>query len=268
MNADRVWRRIILSKFPEFICNNVIQRETEQARRFEARRQKSCWRCFAKNHQSKECTVLGLCPKCNEPHHTSLSLSGVKKQDSGFVTLSRLPQQHSQNSQQLQAGRWQQSQPAKVAQMQQPPSSNRNRQQGIERIQAVQNSQSGRETAILDTTPSNVMQCVLQIATAMIFNEGEMDYLPVNLLLDSGAQRSFINSGLSSGLKLSIMRSSSFTTSEMGELQEIFKSNKVQITLKGLHSSKKLKKQSVHTKEKLTTRLEAAQLSKDDLKFI
>ena len=30
MNADRVWRRIILSKFPEHICSNVIQRESER----------------------------------------------------------------------------------------------------------------------------------------------------------------------------------------------------------------------------------------------
>ncbi|KHJ76592.1 hypothetical protein OESDEN_23788, partial [Oesophagostomum dentatum] len=102
----------------------------------------------------------------------------------------------------------------------------------------------------------------------MIFNEEEMDYQPVNLLLDSGAQRSFIKSGLSSGLELSIIRSTSFTTSGMGELQETFNSNEVHITLKGLHSSKKLKKLSVHTKEKLTTRLETAQLSEDDLKFI
>ncbi|EYC27517.1 hypothetical protein Y032_0009g771 [Ancylostoma ceylanicum] len=29
MNADRVWRRMILSKFPEFICTTVIQKETE-----------------------------------------------------------------------------------------------------------------------------------------------------------------------------------------------------------------------------------------------
>ncbi|KHJ98741.1 hypothetical protein OESDEN_01269 [Oesophagostomum dentatum] len=35
MNADRVWRRIILSEFPEFICSNVIQREAERDEPFD-----------------------------------------------------------------------------------------------------------------------------------------------------------------------------------------------------------------------------------------
>ncbi|EYB89099.1 hypothetical protein Y032_0236g3220 [Ancylostoma ceylanicum] len=29
MNADRVWRRMIVSKFPEFICTTVLRKETE-----------------------------------------------------------------------------------------------------------------------------------------------------------------------------------------------------------------------------------------------
>ncbi|KAL6730710.1 hypothetical protein Aduo_001661 [Ancylostoma duodenale] len=173
MNADRVWRRMILSKFPEFICTTVIQKETDcehcfdvseimntidnvialreitalttgtlfpennhrnsllkqsinrtkfgderstprrqkglclcgqqhsphscpkyttpQARRFEVREQKACWSCFAKNHQSKDCTVMGLCPRCNEGHHSSLCLSETKRQDTGFLTLPRQP---------------------------------------------------------------------------------------------------------------------------------------------------------------------------------
>ena len=349
MNADRVWRRIILSKFPEHICSNVIQRESErdepfnvneilevidriimlrettslttetlfpeksrgnnfsraratlptyedtksfskkqnrlclcgqahspyscqrfptpEARRLEARRQKACWRCFAKTHQSKECGILGVCPKCREPHHASLCLSEARRQDNNFITLPRQPQQPSRSSQPSQTRRWQQNQPGQVAQMHQTPF-NRNRQHDEGRRQAAQNSQNGRETATLDKTHSNMKQCVLQIATVMIFNEDEMDYQPVNLLLDSGAQRSFVKSELSSGLKLSVLRSTSFTTSGMGELQETFNSNEVQITLKGLHGSKKLKKLSVHTKEKLTTSLETAQLSEDDLQFI
>ncbi|KHJ99154.1 hypothetical protein OESDEN_00862 [Oesophagostomum dentatum] len=110
--------------------------------------------------------------------------------------------------------------------MQQPPSSNRN-QQGTEQRQAVQNSQSGGETAILDRTPSNVKKCVLQIATATIFDEEEMDYQPFHLLLDSGTQRTIIKSQFSRGLKLSVLRSTSFTTSGMDELQENFSSDKI-----------------------------------------
>ncbi|KHJ98412.1 Pao retrotransposon peptidase [Oesophagostomum dentatum] len=94
-----------------------------------------------------------------------------------------------------------------------------------------------------------------------------MDYQPVHLL-DSGAQRSFIKSQFSRGLKLSVLRSTSFTTPGMGELHENFSSDEVQITLKGLHSSKKLKKLSVHTKEKLITSLKTAQLSENGVKFI
>ncbi|EPB78465.1 hypothetical protein ANCCEY_02425 [Ancylostoma ceylanicum] len=102
----------------------------------------------------------------------------------------------------------------------------------------------------------------------MIFNEAEWDYQPVTLLLDSGAQRSFIKSGISEELKLRITGSTSFTTSGMGEIQEDFDSNEVQITLKGLHSPMKLKMLSVHTKRKLTTPLTTAELSEADLNFI
>ncbi|KHJ85936.1 Tas retrotransposon peptidase A16 [Oesophagostomum dentatum] len=247
-NGDTVLRKISRKQFPEDSNSNF--KMGRKARRFEARRQNTCWRCFAKNHQSKECTVLGLCPKCNEPHHTSLCLFGLKKQDNGFVTLSRPPKQQSQGSQQFQARRWQHNQPAQVAQMQQPPPSSRNRQQGTEQRQAVQNSQSGGETAILDRTPSNVKQCVLQIATAMIFNEEEMDYQPVHLLLDSGAHRSFIKSQFSRGLKLSVF--------EINIVHDVWNGR----------TTRELQLRRVHTKEKLTTSLETAQLSEDDVKFI
>ncbi|KAL6738361.1 hypothetical protein Aduo_011917 [Ancylostoma duodenale] len=340
MNADRVWRRMILSKFPEFICTTVIQKETEcdhsfdvseimntiddvialrettalttetlfpkdsyrnglpkqginrtkfgderntprrqkglclcgqqhsphscpkyttpQARRFEVRKQKACWRCFAKNHQSKDCTVTGLCPRCNEGHHSSLCLSETKRQDTGYLTLPRQP------------GRNVQLPPA--ARTQQPPAngvSRNHRYQGDNRnVQTMHNQQNGRQIPTLDNTTSVSNQFVLQIATAMIFNEAEWDYQPVTLLLDSGAQKSFIKSGISEELKLRITGSTSFTISGMGELQETFNSNEVQVTLKGLHSPKKLKKLSVHTKQKLTTSVTTAELSEADLNFI
>ncbi|EPB67827.1 hypothetical protein ANCCEY_13083 [Ancylostoma ceylanicum] len=103
----------------------------------------------------------------------------------------------------------------------------------------------------------------------MIFSEAEWDYQPITLLLDSGAQKSFIKSGISEELKLRITGSTSFTTSGMGELQESFNSNEVQVTLKGLHSPKKLKKIiSTHEEKKLTTPLTTAELSEEDLNFI
>ncbi|KHJ97293.1 hypothetical protein OESDEN_02732 [Oesophagostomum dentatum] len=148
MNVDRIWRRIILSKFPEFVCRSVIQKENEaripfdvsdiiaavddivtlkettslttktlfetrsfqkhprtepsfnnersskrvclcgqlhsphlcskfstsEARRTEARRQKVCWKCFDRSHDSRHCSVYGPCPKCSEAHHSALLL--------------------------------------------------------------------------------------------------------------------------------------------------------------------------------------------------
>uniref|UniRef100_A0A7I4Z6A6 Peptidase A2 domain-containing protein n=1 Tax=Haemonchus contortus TaxID=6289 RepID=A0A7I4Z6A6_HAECO len=75
-------------------------------------------------------------------------------------------------------------------------------------------------------------QHVLQIASALIFNEIELDYQTVTLLLDSGAQRSFIKSSLGTSLKLATLGTTSFTTVGMGELQESFESDEVRVMLK------------------------------------
>ncbi|KAL6739811.1 hypothetical protein Aduo_013220 [Ancylostoma duodenale] len=340
MNADRVWRRIILSKFPEFICTAVIQKETEcehpfdvteimttidtiislrettalttetlfskdnhrsyfpepginrpkwdeerntpsrrkrmclcgqshsphscskhttpEARRAEVRRQRACWRCFAKNHHSKDCTMMGLCPRCNEGHHSSLCLSEMKRQDTGYLAFPR----HSARNIQL----------PPTACTQQPPvnavSHCYHHQGDNTNVQAVQNSQNGRQIPTLNRTATVRSQCVLQVATAMIFNEAEWDYQPVTLLLDSGAQKSFIKSEISEALKLGIIDSTSFTASGMGEIQEVFDSDEVQVTLKSLHNSMKLKKLPIHTKGKLTSTLSTAELSEADLNFI
>ncbi|EYC14365.1 hypothetical protein Y032_0040g167 [Ancylostoma ceylanicum] len=198
---------------------------------------------------------MGLCPRCNEGHHSSLCLSETKRQDTGYIALPR------------QQGRNVQLPPA--ARLHQPPINRNHRQQSDARnVQSMHNSQNERQIPTLDKTPSVNNQCVLQIATAMIFSEAEWDYQPITLLLDSGAQKSFIKSGISEELKLRITGSTSFTTSGMGELQESFNSNEVQVTLKGLHSPRKLKKLSVHTKQKLTTPLTTAELSEEDLNFI
>ncbi|KHJ99755.1 hypothetical protein OESDEN_00264 [Oesophagostomum dentatum] len=47
----------------------------------------------------------------------------------------------------------------------------------------------------------------------------------------------------------------------MGELKETFESNKVSVTLKSFHSSRKLQHLPVHTKERLTSMTKTAQLS-------
>ncbi|KHJ96327.1 hypothetical protein OESDEN_03711 [Oesophagostomum dentatum] len=80
-------------------------------------------------------------------------------------------------------------------------------------------------------TPHMSNQYVLQTASALIFNEAEQDYQPITILLDSGAQRSFIKTG-------------------------------------SLHSSRKLQYLPVHTKERLTSTTKTAQLSEADRKLI
>ncbi|EPB75863.1 hypothetical protein ANCCEY_05023 [Ancylostoma ceylanicum] len=102
----------------------------------------------------------------------------------------------------------------------------------------------------------------------MIFNGAAWDYQPVTLPLDSGAQKNLIKSGTSEDLNLRITGPTSFTTSGMGEIQQVFNSNEAQITWNGINSSKKLENLPVHTKEKLTTSLTTAELSEADLNFI
>lgn len=54
------------------------------------------------------------------------------------------------------------------------------------------------------------VQCVPEIASALIFNESEIGYKPITILLDYGAQRSFIKKKLPEGLKLRTKGSASF----------------------------------------------------------
>ncbi|VDO57831.1 unnamed protein product [Haemonchus placei] len=95
-----------------------------------------------------------------------------------------------------------------------------------------------------------------------------MDYLTITLLLDSGAQRSFIKSSPGASLKLTLPSTTSFTTVGMGELRETFQSNEVRITLRSCHSSKKIHHLSIFTIDKLTTQTRTAELSKEDKSFI
>ncbi|EYC27487.1 hypothetical protein Y032_0009g755 [Ancylostoma ceylanicum] len=135
-------------------------------------------------------------------------------------------------------------------------------------VQTHQNSTSPAMDLSIDSRAQTFNQYVLQIASAMIFNEAEQEYEPVTMLLDSGAQRSFIKSHVSNTLKLPIISSTSFTTTGMGELRETFTSKEVPITLKGLHGTKKLQRVSVYTKERLTAKTSTAQLSEADKRFI
>ncbi|KAL6731313.1 hypothetical protein Aduo_002191 [Ancylostoma duodenale] len=151
---------------------------------------------------------------------------------------------------------------------QSPAICNHRQLDGKRSVQTLNHSQNGRDCTTPDKTAKVNRQCVLQIISAMIFNEAEWDYQPITLLLDFGAQKSFMESELSENLKLRKISSRSFTASGVGEKEEVSDSDEVQVTLKSFHSSRKLKKLSIHTKEKLTTTLTTAELSEADLNFI
>ncbi|EYC41978.1 hypothetical protein Y032_0548g3275 [Ancylostoma ceylanicum] len=347
MNADRVWRRLILSKFPEFICRTVIQKENEagkafdvndiaatiddiitlqettslitktlfdvrqtsnstvqeepskirqregrckraclcgeqhspynctefntpESRRAEACRQRVCWKCFDKGHNSLECKFYGPCPNCMQDHHSSLC-SSKNRSEPEMSTVSKRQYWESPKEIIVQSATDLANQSPMLHHEQRQ--SHRSLNEGTtDSVQTYQNSTTPTTDLSNDAAPQEFRtithQYVLPIAAALIFNEDEQDYQPVTMLLDSGAQRSFIKTEVSDKLKLPIISSTSYTTTGIGELQETFTSKEVVITLKGLHTSKKLQRLSVHTKEKLTAKTKTAHFSKEDRRFI
>ncbi|KAK6033511.1 Tas retrotransposon peptidase A16 [Ostertagia ostertagi] len=345
MNADRVWRRLILSKFTENICSQVIKKENEggtgfevknildavdeiitlqettelttktlfgtqttqamqnnarghdngrhqskqspshrmrhaclcgeahsphqcarfptpEARRMEAKRQGMCWKCFDKTHGSRSCTAMGPCPKCTEDHHSSLCITsrfGLEP-----MSLSNRRQDPPQSSAQHETARAPFSPPTnRYRQLEQR---NNNHARQADRVQALHAALIEGMTS--QSKQPTTTQCVLQTASLLIFNEAEMEYQPINVLLDSGAQKSFLKAKIKNQLQLPTRSSTKFTTIGMGELQETFDSQEVSITLKSLHSSRKLIRQVVHSKPKLTAPTWTAQLSHSDKRFI
>ncbi|WKX97698.1 hypothetical protein Q1695_013402 [Nippostrongylus brasiliensis] len=331
LNADRVWRRLILSKFTEHICSTVIRKESDAniafevqeivdtiddiitlqettelttrtlfgtenrgstkltrpytntrqpkhvascrpclcggshppqycdefptpgLRRMEARRQEVCWKCFCRSHKSKFCTSFGKCPKCNEDHHSSLCIeaSGTKGANQAGRRLSQ--QQGSTFSG--------------------PAAFSRQHTDRFEMQLERRSHQScdNGEVQTLSTSASQsplLGQFVLQTASALIFNEAESTYESVSMLLDSGAQRSFIKARFARILGLQSKSTNSFTTTGMGELQESFSSNEVHVTLRSIHGSAKLYRLPVFTKDKLTVTTKSAELSREDMSFI
>ncbi|KHJ98799.1 Tas retrotransposon peptidase A16 [Oesophagostomum dentatum] len=301
MNADRVWRRIILSKFPEFICRKVIQKENEAGSSFDvtdianavddiitlqettslttktlfqpeqneslARRYGKPQRIFAEKPRGEHAYVVknihltncGPCPKCKEDHHSALCIPKRSQSETTNLAPSRPWQPSGRNTHNAV------SRPSNydTQERQQQPFRRSERE-----VTTAQQNSSPTLDVSLDTMPLKSKQYVLQIISAQIFNEAEQEYQPITILLDSGAQRSFIKSDISDTLKLPVVSSTSFTTTGMGELKETFTSKNVQVTLKSMNSSRKLQRLSIHTKEKLTSTTKTAQLSDEDRSFI
>ncbi|KAK6019496.1 Tas retrotransposon peptidase A16 [Ostertagia ostertagi] len=235
---------------------------TPEARRMEAKRQRMCWKCFDKTHGSRSCTAMGPCPKCKEDHHASLCITSR----SGLESTSSYNRRQNPPPNSTQQGAARVPFPSQANRFRQPTQRNNNQPRETNRVQTLHAAPVGNVTTESERPVSG--QCVLQMASALIFNEANEEYQPITILLDSGAQRSFIKTETRDKLKLPTMSSISFTTTGMGELQETFNSHEVKVTLKGLHSFRKLQRLSVFTKEKLTSTTKTALLSEADKSFI
>ncbi|KAK6020785.1 Tas retrotransposon peptidase A16 [Ostertagia ostertagi] len=209
---------------------------------------------------------MGQCPKCNEDHHSSLCTASESRRVSTNSIARR--QNASPTSTQHVISTVSFSKQASRSR----PEGPRISQEGTNQAWKANKSQTKcaalPKNTVSDSEQVTTDQCVLQVASVLIFSEAEMDYEPINILLDSGAQRSFIRTEAKSHLQLPTLCSTKLTTIGMGELRETFNTEEVRITLKGLHSSKKLMRQSVHTKQKLTTTTRTAELSYADKRFI
>ncbi|XGW09415.1 hypothetical protein V3C99_011597 [Haemonchus contortus] len=342
MNADRMWRRLILSKFTELICGTVIRKETEAGssfdvneiiesideiitlqettelttrtfgfdqsmqgnnrsqqerysnnktipgqnmktrclcgethppqrcdkfispgeRRTEARRQRACWRCFNKGHNSRQCLVVSKCPKCNEDHHSSLCTSNrSRSQPANTMSCTQYPSSVASSQTALISTTLANHSSSKHT----PRSHNQQQESGLKRAFPTTASQRNMKTERYQPASG---QHVPQIASARIFDQYEMDYRTVTLLLDSRAQRSFIKSSFGKSVKLPSLGTTSFTAAGMRDLQETSQPDEVRITLKSLRNAKKLKHVSVLTEDTLIAPTRTVKLSELDRSFI
>ncbi|KHJ96397.1 Tas retrotransposon peptidase A16 [Oesophagostomum dentatum] len=209
---------------------------TSEARRNEAEKRRLCWKCFNSNHRSSDCTVLRACPKCSKDHHSALCLADASMSNSGRESSSSLPRSINNDSYALSS-------------------------------RILQNAEIAK--LVSDVRPKNEEeQCVLMTASASAFNEETMQFEPVIVFFDTGAQKSFISCKKSKDLGLPIHGSTNFKVSGFGGKTEKFTCNEVTLTLKDGASGKLIKGVSLHTKSPLTSSMNTAKLCPADRRFI
>ncbi|KHJ98961.1 Tas retrotransposon peptidase A16 [Oesophagostomum dentatum] len=169
---------------------------TPEARRNKATKRRLCWKCFNTNHKSSDCRLLKACPKCNKDHHSALCLTD--RASGSFV-----PQPTSAHTRSANYGM---------------PGRKPRASQNAEVIHADTESTT-------TTTTTAEEQYVLMTATALAFNTDSMNFEPVTVFFDTGAQKSFINGDKSQKLSLLMLRNASFTVSGFGGKTESFVSN-------------------------------------------
>ncbi|KAL6735699.1 hypothetical protein Aduo_006113 [Ancylostoma duodenale] len=222
-------------------AHNVMQCptfKTPEARRKEAGRRKLCWKCFNSSHKSSECNVLGSCPRCSRDHHSALCMADRPTSNTA-VPAPRPVQSRRPIPNRFSTGRSRPSQNAEIV---------------------------CQETA--KPSKESEKQYVLMTATALAFNMDAMDYEPITVFSDTGAQKSLINAERSRTLSLPVINNTSFTVSGFGGLTETFSSNENSLTLKNNRSEEAKKGITIHTKSPLTSAMSTAKLSLADRKFI
>ncbi|KHJ99363.1 Tas retrotransposon peptidase A16 [Oesophagostomum dentatum] len=210
---------------------------TPEARRNEVAKRKLCWKCFNSKHRSSDCTVLRACPKCSKDHHSALCFADCPSMSNSIrESTSTLPRSINDDSYALGSRI---SQNAEIANL------------------------------VSDVRPKNEEeQCVLMTASASSFNEDTVEFEPIKVFFDTGAQNSFISCKKSKDLGLPIHRSTNFKVSGFGGKTEKFTSNEVTLTLKNEASGKLIKGVSLHTKSPLTSSMNTAKLCPADRRFI
>ncbi|KHJ96621.1 hypothetical protein OESDEN_03413 [Oesophagostomum dentatum] len=173
---------------------------TLEANRSEAAKRKLCWKRINSNHRSSDCTVLRACPKCSKDHHSDLCFADASMSNSLRESSSILPRSINDDSYALSS---------RIS-------------QNAEIVILVSDIRSENEE----------QQCVLMTALALAFNEDTVEFEPLTVFFDTGAQKSFISCKRSKDLGLPIRRSTNFKVSGFGGKTEKFTSSKVTLTLK------------------------------------
>ncbi|XGW34447.1 hypothetical protein V3C99_018381, partial [Haemonchus contortus] len=244
MNADRMWRRLILSKFTESICGTVIRKESEAGNSFDVNEIIESIDKIITLQETTELTtrtfgfdqsMQGNNRSQQERYSSNITIPGRNMKTRCLCGETHLPQRCNKFV---------------------SPEERRTEARRQRRNIKPQRNQPASG------------QHVPQIASAQIFDEYQMDYRTVTLLLDSRARRSFIKSSFAASLKLPSHSATSSTAAGMGKLRKTSQSDEIRITLKSHRGSKELKHIPVFTKEKLIAPTRTAKLSEVDRCFV
>ncbi|KAK6749210.1 hypothetical protein RB195_001670 [Necator americanus] len=189
-------------------------------RRQALRGQQVCWKCFSKEHRSRDCTRQN-CSKCNRDHHTTLCTMDTDRRTP--VTpekLSRSKEQlsdhaNSQEKEKRHKNNYRNQSSSMVASEGQPAAEQRNESQSL-----ISSSNPAKED-------SHQKQVVLMTVEAQVKNNETGAYENVLLFLDSGAQCNLIEATLADKFALVHSEPYQCTMYGIGGIEETYTAQKV-----------------------------------------